>query len=70
MKEPLKLSIDGMHCGACVRRVTEALQRAAGVELGGVEIGSAQMEFDSTETSAEKIIAAVNSIGFQAHLVI
>jgi copper chaperone len=68
MKEPLSLSIDGMHCGACVRRVTEALQRTAGVQLGVVEIGSAQMAFDSAETSAEKIVAAVNSIGFQARI--
>ncbi len=70
MKESLKLSIDGMHCGACVRRVTESLQRTAGVQLGVVDIGSAQMAFDPAETSAEKIVAAVNSIGFQAHLAI
>lgn len=68
MKEPLRLSIDGMHCGACVRRVTEALQNIAGLQLNAVEVGSAQMTFDPAETSAENIVAAVNGIGFHSHI--
>lgn len=68
MESPLRLSIDGMHCGACVRRVTDTLQKTAGVELGSVEVGSAQMSFDPNRTTPEDIIAAVSSIGFQAHL--
>lgn len=68
MESPLRLSIDGMHCGACVRRVTDTLQKTAGVELGSVEVGSAQMSFDPNQTTPEDIIAAVSSIGFQAHL--
>ncbi len=68
MKSTLKLSIEGMHCGGCVRRVTDALQKVEGVELGSVEVGSAKLAFNSEETTAEQITAAVNRIGFQANV--
>jgi copper chaperone len=64
----VKLSIEGMHCGGCVRRVTTALQRVKGVELRSVEVGSAQMSFDPEATNAGEIAAAVNSIGFSARV--
>lgn len=35
-RESLKLSIEGMYCGGCVRRVAATLARVAGVELGSV----------------------------------
>ena len=68
MQDTLKLSIEGMHCGACVRRVTSALQAVPGVQVGSVEVGSAQLAFDSEETSAPEIAAAVNGIGFTAQI--
>ena len=68
MQDLVKLSIEGMHCGGCVRRVTTALQGVEGVELGSVEVGSAQMRFDPEKTNVEDIAAAVNRIGFAAHL--
>jgi copper chaperone CopZ len=64
MRETLTLSIEGMHCGGCVRRVTTALQGVKGVELGSVEVGSAQMTFDPEQASAEEIAIAVNHLGF------
>ena len=66
MKDTLTLSIEGMHCGACVRRVTGALQGVPGVQLGLVEVGSAQLAYDPEEATPEEIAAAVNRIGFQA----
>ena len=66
MKSTLTLSIEGMHCGACVHRVTTVLQSIAGVQLGVVEVGSAQLAFDSEEVTADEIAVAVNRIGFQA----
>jgi copper chaperone CopZ len=68
MKIPLRLSIDEMHCEACVRRVTEALRKTAGVQPDSVDIGSAQMKFDPTVISADSIVAAVNNIGYQARI--
>jgi copper chaperone len=68
MQEKLKLSIEGMHCGACIRRVTAALQSLKGVEPGSVEVGSAQLTFHPEQTSAEEVAAAVNQIGFSASI--
>lgn len=68
MNKTLRLSIEGMHCGACVRRVTDAVQRIAGVNLNSVDVGSAQMTFNSDKTTAEEIAAYVNRIGFQANI--
>jgi copper chaperone CopZ len=68
MWEKLTLSIAGMHCGGCVRRVTTVLEGVNGVEVGCVEVGSAQMAFDPNRASAEEIAAAVSRIGFSAHV--
>jgi copper chaperone len=68
MEDTLRLSIEGMHCGGCVRRVTAALQGVKGVELGSVEVGSAEMSFHPDQTTAEEIAAAVNRIGFSARI--
>jgi copper chaperone CopZ len=68
MRDALKLSIQGMHCGGCIRRVTAALEGIKGVELSSVEVGSAQLNFNPEETSAEEIAAAVNLIGFSARV--
>jgi copper chaperone CopZ len=68
MQDTLQLSIEGMHCGACVRRVTTALAGVAGVQVGSVEVGSAKLAFDPAKTNAQEIAAAVNGIGFAARI--
>jgi copper chaperone CopZ len=57
-----------MHCEACVRRVTTALQAVPGVQVGSVEVGSAKLAFDPEEATALEIAAAVNGIGFPARI--
>jgi copper chaperone len=66
MRDTLTLSIEGMHCGGCVGRVTAALQGIKGVELDSVEVGSAHVTFDPDQVSTEDIVAAVSRIGFSA----
>jgi len=68
MRDSLTLSIEGMHCGGCVRRVTTALEGVKGVELGSVAVGSAQMTFDPNRVSVEEIAAAVDRIGFSVRV--
>ena len=68
MKDTLALSIEGMHCDGCVRRVTSALRNVAGVEVGSVEVGSAQLSFNAEAATPDQIVDAVNRIGFQAHV--
>ena len=64
----LKLAIEGMHCGACVNRVTAALKSVPGVEVRGVEIGSAEVSFDEAQVQPEMVAAAVTKIGFVARI--
>jgi copper chaperone CopZ len=68
MRNELTLSIEGMHCGGCIHRVTTALQGVDGVKVGSVEVGSAEVSFDSNRANAEEIAAAVNRIGFSAQV--
>ena len=68
MAKTLNLAIEGMHCEACVRRVTSALQSVEGVTVNSVEVGSATVAFDGAETSAQDITAALDRNGFAAHV--
>ncbi len=61
------LRIDNMHCGSCVRRVTQALASEPGVEVKEVRIGAAR--FATLEAvSAEASIAALAKAGYPARL--
>ncbi len=66
MSTPLKLAIDGMHCGGCVTRVTNALGKVDGVEVKKVEVGAAEVVYDETKVRAADVADAVNRIGFTA----
>jgi copper chaperone len=68
MENILNLAIEGMHCGACVRRVTSALQSVQGVTVNSVEVGSAKVVFDAAETSVQDITAALDHNGFPARV--
>jgi copper chaperone CopZ len=58
----ITLNIDGMHCGACVRRVTQALERAPGTEVVEVRIGAARVKTDD----AAQTVAALTKAGYTA----
>ena len=68
MEDTFNLAIEGMHCGACVRRVTSALQSVEGVTVNSVEVGSAQVAFDAAEITAQDITAALDRNGFPARI--
>jgi copper chaperone len=68
MKQTIRLTIDGMHCEGCVRRVTQALNAAGGVQVDSVEVGSASVTVDRAQVSPEQIKAALANIGFTAHV--
>ena len=42
----VNLRIEGMHCGACIRRVTQSLQAVPGVEVEEVRLGAARVKLD------------------------
>jgi copper chaperone CopZ len=60
MNNRYELTIEGMHCGSCVRRVREALI-GLGAEDVVVELGRAE----ASALSAEELADAVTALGFE-----
>ena len=64
MADALTLAIDGMHCGACVRRVKAALEKVPGVQVDDVAIGSAKVRLGGAASA--DVIAALDKAGYPA----
>lgn len=58
----ITLNIDGMHCGACVRRVIQTLERIPGTSVEEVRVGAARVQADTSEP----LVAALAKAGFTA----
>jgi P-type Cu+ transporter len=66
---PVVLEIDGMTCAGCVRSVEEALGRLPGVRDARVNLATESAQVDLVRTtSADELIAAVASAGYQAEV--
>jgi len=61
------LRIDGMHCGACVRRVSQALA-AEGLNVREVRLGAARIESDQDPPPVDRALAVIQKAGYSAHL--
>lgn len=64
----VRFAVDGMSCEGCVRGVTAVLKRLDGVDVRQVSLGSAQVSFDATKTSAAVIAEALSDAGYPARL--
>jgi len=62
------LSIEGMHCGSCVRRVGQTLSATEGITVNEVRIGAARISAAEPATAADAAIAALAKAGFKARL--
>lgn len=62
------LRIDGMHCGSCVRRVSQALASTQGVTVKEVRIGAARVESNQQAAAIDSSIASLSRAGYAAHL--
>lgn len=61
------LRIDGMHCGACVRRVSQALA-TEGLNVKEVQVGVAHIESDQNPPPVDRALAVIAKAGYRAHL--
>lgn len=59
------LQIEKMHCGACVRRVTQTLNGLATTHANSVQIGAAKV---TTDADPGEVLAALGAAGFPAHI--
>jgi copper chaperone CopZ len=62
------LKIDGMHCGACVRRATQALASVPDVAVNEVRVGEARLSSAVAPAPVELAIAALAKAGYAARL--
>jgi copper chaperone CopZ len=62
------LYIDGMHCGSCVKRVTQALATVEGVVVNEVRVGAARFTANQNPAPVDLAVAALAKAGFTAHL--
>ena len=62
-----KFNITGMHCSGCVRTVTNALKRVAGVREADVSLQekSATVLFDAGYTTIEDLQQAIRESGYE-----
>lgn len=63
----ITLHIDGMHCGSCVRRVTQTIAAAGPYTVEEVRLGAARFETADNATP-EAAIAALAKAGFPARV--
>ena len=61
------LHIDGMHCGACVRRVSQALA-TEGLEVKEVRLGAARITSNQDPPPVDRALAVIQKAGYRAHL--
>lgn len=60
------LSISGMSCGHCVRRVSKALASVEGLGVREVEVGRAVVDDGGDPGRVTRAIAAVRDAGYPA----
>ena len=63
--ETLDLTIENMHCGACVRRVTQTLNALPGTHAEEVRVGAARVR---TEADPKQIEESLRNAGYPAHV--
>ncbi|HEV2577496.1 MAG TPA: heavy-metal-associated domain-containing protein [Acidobacteriaceae bacterium] len=61
----LNLTIENMHCGSCVRRVTQTLNALPNTHAEEVRIGAARVQ---TESDPEQLQEALRVAGYPAHI--
>jgi copper chaperone CopZ len=61
----LNLIIENMHCGACVRRVTQTLNALPDTHAEEVRVGGARVQ---TEADPKQIEESLRNAGYPAHV--
>ena len=66
----LTMTISGMHCGGCATGIAAMLKRTEGVLKADVsyEERRAVVSYDAAKTSPEKIVAAIERMGYKAEI--
>lgn len=63
----VNLRIENMHCGGCVKRVTQTLRAIPGAAVEEVRVGAARVQL-AGGASPESLAAALARAGYPAHV--
>ncbi len=63
MASALELTIGGMHCDACARRLRKALEKVQGLRIDAVEVGRVRVTLEAAAPA--DVDAAIAATGFQ-----
>ncbi len=65
--QTITLTVLGMHCASCVKRVERALTAVKGVKTVQVSLlaNQATVEIEADQTNAAELSVAVRRLGFQ-----
>ncbi len=61
----ITLRIGGMSCSHCQQAVRGALAGIPSVEVDTVTIGSATVRLDPAKTSVDRLVAAIDDVGYE-----
>jgi copper chaperone len=64
----ITLKIDGMHCGSCIRRVTQAIHAAGPFDVEEVRLGAARFQAAEDAGAPVAAIAALAKAGYAARV--
>lgn len=69
--EIIRLSVDGMRCEHCKKRVEDALKAVKGVKKVAVSLenASAQIEVAAGKVDGAALAGSVNAAGFEAKVI-
>jgi copper chaperone CopZ len=61
------ITIEGMHCGNCVNKVTAALQSLPGVSQATVDLANkrATIRYNPSQATMPKLMSAITAAGFK-----
>ena len=63
----ITLNIKGMHCGGCVKSVTQVLTELDGVQSADVQLeGKANITFDENRVNVAQLIEVIEDAGYDA----
>jgi copper chaperone len=62
------LRIENMHCGSCVRRVSQALASTGAIKVNEVRVGAARVSSAQSPAPIELAVAALAKAGYPAFL--
>ena len=66
----LSFHVSGMHCASCATNISRKLSKTTGVTQAAVNYANEQatVTFNSDQVTTDKLVAAVSSVGYVAHI--